>query len=242
MTAGLEDPGYYLIGAGRRVFEKGIGFRPSWRSLPARLNARLGVGLYVGAILALTAVILAVVVATLSAASLGIAWLILLAVLALLPATEAATAFVNRAVSDIFGARLLPGLELADGVPEHLRTMVVMPTLMTDEASLHEDIERLEVHYLASVGGELHFALLLDGVDCRPGDGAGRRPPSDARRRRHNAAEPHPRPGAERRPLLPFPSSPRLRARRRPLDGMGAQTRQAARAEPASARRDRYDI
>ena len=162
----VHDPGYYLIGDGRRMFEKAIGFRPSLRSLPARLNARLGVGLYVGAILALAAIILAVLVATVGGTSLSIWWVALLAPLSLLPAIEIATAFVNRAVSDIFGAKLLPGLELAHGVPEHLRTMVVMPTLMTDEASLNEDIERLEVHYLASLGGELHFALLLDGVDA----------------------------------------------------------------------------
>lgn len=60
----------------------------------------------------------------------------------------------------------LPGLELADGVPTDLRTLVAVPTLLTSEADLLEQIERLEVHHLAGAGGDLSFALLSDGVDA----------------------------------------------------------------------------
>ncbi len=44
--------------------------------------------------------------------------------------------------------------------------MVVMPTLLTTPASIREHIERLEIHYLASPDGELHFALLSDWTDA----------------------------------------------------------------------------
>ena len=86
--------------------------------------------------------------------------------MALLPASEIATALVNRAVTWSFGATILPGLELADGVPDKLRTLVAIPTLLTSEADLIEQIERLEVHHLAGTGGDITFALLLDGVDA----------------------------------------------------------------------------
>ena len=54
----------------------------------------------------------------------------------------------------------------ASGVPAHLRTLVAVPTLLTTAAAIDEQIERLEVHYLASPEGELYFALLSDWTDA----------------------------------------------------------------------------
>ena len=84
-----------------------------------------------------------------------------------LPATEVATALVNRAMTWSFGATTLPGpraLERASR--QSLRTLVAVPTLLTSEADLLEQVERLEVHHLAGAGGDLCFALLSDGVDA----------------------------------------------------------------------------
>src|SRR5208282_3853768 len=74
-------------------------------------------------------------------------------------------ALVNRAVTSAFGARTLPAMELGHGVPSSLRTIVVVPTLLTTRAELEEQIERLEVHYLASQDGDIRFALLSDWAD-----------------------------------------------------------------------------
>ena len=100
----------------------------------------------------------------------------LLAALGAIPAIDLAVALVNRVVTVWFGTAILPGLELRDGIPPDLRTMVVVPTLLTTEAALEEQIERLEIHYLASPEGEVHFALLSDWTDAatehEAGDGA----------------------------------------------------------------------
>ena len=93
-------------------------------------------------------------------------WLTLLAIIGFIPATEVATALVNRVVTCSFGAVTLPGLELTDGVPPSLRTLVVIPTLLTSEADIIEQIERLEVHYLGGAHGDLTFAILTDGLDA----------------------------------------------------------------------------
>ena len=82
------------------------------------------------------------------------------------PAIDAAVALVNRAVACGFGATLLPALELRDGVPAHLRTLVAVPTLLTTPDAIEEQIERLEIHHLASPEGDLHFALLSDWIDA----------------------------------------------------------------------------
>src|SRR5207247_24388 len=93
-------------------------------------------------------------------------WLALLALLGLIPSIDAAMALVNRSVTRELGATILPGLELRDGVPSHLRTMVAVPILLTTQAALEGQIERLEIHHLASPEGELYFALLSDWTDA----------------------------------------------------------------------------
>ena len=108
--------------------------------------------------------------------------LALLALLGLIPAVDVAVALVNRAVTRGFGATMLPGLALRDGVPAHLRTMVVVPTLLTTPESIETQIERLEVHYLAASHGEVHFALLSDWTDAAT---------RDYRRRRRAPADRH---------------------------------------------------
>ena len=85
----------------------------------------------------------------------------LLGVLGLVPAIDAAVAVVNRCVTRGFGATPLPALELRSGVPAHLRTLVAVPTLLTTASAIEEQIERLEVHYLASPEGELQFRTAL---------------------------------------------------------------------------------
>ena len=82
------------------------------------------------------------------------------------PSVDAAIALVNRAVTRGLGATILPGLALRDGIPSHLRTMIVVPALLTTRAAIEEHIERLEIHHLASPDVELHFALLSDWTDA----------------------------------------------------------------------------
>ncbi|SBV90504.1 Protein NdvB [uncultured Alphaproteobacteria bacterium] len=172
----VGDPGYHLIAEGRRALERAIGFRPSARLWISRLSIRLGIRGYVLAIFAVTALILAFAAGMLAALGVGVAWLAAFAVLGFVPASDVATALVNRAVTWNFGASALPGLELANGVPESLRTLVAVPTLLGNEADLREQIERLEVHHLAGAGGELAFALLADGVDAEHEELAGDAP------------------------------------------------------------------
>jgi cyclic beta-1,2-glucan glucanotransferase len=162
----VGDPGYHLISEGRSVLERTIGFRPSLRLQICRVGIRLGIGFYSGAILLGTTMLLGLSLWLIWSSGFGLGWLALLALIGFVPATEVATALFNRAVTSTFGAQILPGLELKDGVPQSLRTLVVVPTLLTSESDLLQQVERLEVHHLAGVGGDLAFALLSDGLDA----------------------------------------------------------------------------
>jgi cyclic beta-1,2-glucan synthetase len=160
-----RDPGYHLIAGGRPAFEKAIGFRAPLSSWPRRFNAALGIGGYIVIVLVAAAVLLCLPLLALEPV-ISPAWLILFALLGLIPALDAAVPLVNRAVTREIRARILPGLELSDGVPPHLRTLVAVPTLLTSQAGIEEQIERLEIHHLASQEGDLYFALLSDWTDA----------------------------------------------------------------------------
>ena len=44
--------------------------------------------------------------------------------------------------------------------------MIVVPTLLTSQETIREQVERLEMHYLANSDGDLRFALLSDWMDA----------------------------------------------------------------------------
>jgi cyclic beta-1,2-glucan synthetase len=175
VAAGREHhPGYYLISEGRHALETKLGFRAPVRDWIARANAAAGIKGYLGTIAVVTALIVACGLFGIAGAQVGGWTLFILAMLAIIPAMDAAVAIVNRVVTTAIGPAMIPALELHDGVPPSLRTIVVMPTLLTTRAEIDEQLERLEVHYLASPDGELYFALLSDWIDSAtetaPGD------------------------------------------------------------------------
>ena len=161
-----SDPGYYLIAQGRRDFEDELGFHVPWRRRLLRLYVRAAEPGYLGTIVVLTAIILALPLMHAREMGLSAKYLALLAVLAAVPASDIAIAFLNRAITDLLGPRTLARLELRDGVPEELRTIIAVPTLLTSKDAIKEHIDRLEVHYLANPAGDLRFALLSDWIDA----------------------------------------------------------------------------
>jgi cyclic beta-1,2-glucan synthetase len=162
-----SDPGYHLIAGGRWAFEDLVGFRRPWSTWPARLNRAFGVSAYATAIGLVTAILLALPLLALGWAGAGWIWLVGIAALGAIPAGDAAVALINRGTAFGFSAAPLPALELLYGVPASLRTLVAVPTLLTTPAAIEEQIERLEIHHLASPDGNLHFALLSDWTDSR---------------------------------------------------------------------------
>lgn len=160
------DTGYHLIGGGRADFEAEIGYHPRQRRWRVRLHRMNRIGYYAGAIAAAALILLAAPLFALAAMGVGAGALWLLGVLGAIPAIDASVALVNRAVGFGFHANLLPALELAGGIPAHLRTLVAVPTLLTTPEAIEQQIEGLEIHHLASPEGDLHFALLSDWLDA----------------------------------------------------------------------------
>ena len=102
------------------------------------------------------------------------ATLLVFGLLASGPAFDLAIQLINAAVTRRLRPARLPRLELRGGVPPTLRTLVAVPTLLTTLEEIAEQVDRLEVHYLANPEDELRFALLSDWRDAAaeelPGD------------------------------------------------------------------------
>lgn len=166
VTARAADPGYHLIAEGRSSLEQHIGFHPPFSLRLDRLQRSMGLNGYIGSIVLIAVGLLALALWPLASYGVDPVLIVLLALAGFFPASEVATALVNRTVTRSIGAISLPALEFKDGIPAAQRTLVVIPTLLTGEADLLEQIERLEVHHLSGNGGDLSFALLIDGLDA----------------------------------------------------------------------------
>ena len=160
------EPGYHLISRGRPAFERELGYRIPGRRWLLRLYMKMAVPGYLATIAVVTAFILVWPLWHAREGGIAVRGLLLLGLLAAVPASDLAIALINRLVMGVLGPRRLPRMELRDGIPADLRAIVVMPTLLTTPEEIAEHVERLEVHYLANSEGELRFALLSDWLDA----------------------------------------------------------------------------
>ncbi len=157
--------GYYLVDAGRRKLEAALGYRPTLFQFVGRaLQARPTLS-YLGAI---GLVILSIVLALLRY-ELGTdagAWRsVALFLLLLIPSVTLGVSVVNWVVTHATPPRLLPKLQLEQGVPPDLATFVVVPALLSGRAEVDSLLDQLEQHYLRNPDDNLHFALLTDFSD-----------------------------------------------------------------------------
>ncbi|HKJ95253.1 MAG TPA: glucoamylase family protein [Gammaproteobacteria bacterium] len=160
------EVGYHLIGAGRAAFERRVGFRPTLRQRFRRLYVRNAAAAYLGTIALLTLLVLALAVYPALASGSGGYPLLLIGLVALLPASDIAVGFVNQAVTLLLPPRHLPRLELPAGVPADSRTMVVVPTMLRSVEDAEDQVVQLETHYLSNADGDVYFALLTDWSDA----------------------------------------------------------------------------
>ena len=161
------DPGFYLIGPGRRTLERALTCRVPIRTRIFRLNSRLGVLSYIGMIAIVTALVLAPVIIASTYLNVAVWVLAALAVAALVPASDVAVAIVNRIITRHVGPTLLPSMALRDGVPADLATIIVVPTILGDMDDIARQVERLEVHHLSNPDANFCYALLSDWRDWK---------------------------------------------------------------------------
>ena len=157
--------GYYLIGNGRRQFERSVDWTPSPSQRLRRWFFRFATPGYLGTIGLATVLIVAAAVRYAYVHGWRDAALFVVALLVMIPASELVIQVIQYIISRLIPPRRLPRLEL-DRVPADCRTMVIVPTILDSAAQAQELIAHLEVQALGNVDPHIHFALLTDFRDA----------------------------------------------------------------------------
>jgi cyclic beta-1,2-glucan synthetase len=166
--------GYYLAEAGVWKLEKKFNYRPSLKEQVRRLILAHPTLIYLGVLILLTTGFLVPILYY--AQWLGAQpWvLLLIGAAALTPISDSCFSLLNLVISRIVEPRILPKLNLENGIPNEGRTLVVVPTMLASRAWVSKMIEGLEVRFLANQDPNLYFALLSDFTDgtasAMPGD------------------------------------------------------------------------
>ena len=161
-----QHVGYYLIDKGRPALEEAVRCRTR---LAKRLKQRVrqhAAGMYLSAIVVLAVWGAVALFFGLRADNAGPVVSTVAALIALIPLLSVSSGAVNFIVSLLVTPRQLPKLELASGIGENQRAMVVVPMLLSSTADIAENLGTLERNYLGNTDSRLCFALLSDFADA----------------------------------------------------------------------------
>ena len=153
--------GFYLVGDGRVLLERQIHYRPPISEWLRRvILAAPDIYYLVGIELLTFAIIAFLVIGARAPVSLVVALILLF-----LPAAEAAWGAMNQITVSFLRPRTLPRLDFSEGIPRECATLVVVPTLLLNEAYVRRMVAELEIRFLGNRDSHLYFALLTDAPD-----------------------------------------------------------------------------
>ena len=158
--------GYYLSGKGREHLERAVAMRVTAPEAVRRAVRRAALPTYLGSIAAITAGLTAALAVRAFEDEVALPLVVALAALLAVAASELAVGMVNWLATLLVTPQPLPRMDFSHGIPMASRTMVVVPTMLVDSASLEALLEALEVRFLANRDEHLHFSLLTDFEDA----------------------------------------------------------------------------
>lgn len=158
--------GYYLIDGGVALLEKKFGYRPRLVEWLKRTVLKHPTGIYVGLFSFLTLMIVALFVLLTLAHGAGLPIIAVFTIVSIIPASDLAMSVLNWDLTILIPPRILPQIDMSTGVTPDAKTIVVMPVLLADEASVAGLLERLEVDHLANNDANIYYALLSDLKDA----------------------------------------------------------------------------
>ena len=169
----LGHVGYWLVDGGRSALEARLGYRARGLERVRRAVRRWPTASWLTSVALFTAAPLALVERYVAGAGARPLTVALALLLSLVPASVVAITFLQCVLARLLPPRALPQLDFGKGLPEGLKTLVVIPTLLGYAQDVEEMLRTIELHYLANPDPRLQFALLTDYVDSQtPPEGA----------------------------------------------------------------------
>jgi len=158
--------GFHLIDQGLRDLERVTGKRLGMRARLEQAAGRAPLLLYLGTITLITLVLAGGLLVAARWEGVARGALVPMGILALLAASQLAVATVNWLATLIAPPHPLPRMDFSEGVPTHSRTLVVVPSMLTNPGGVEGLLESLEVAFLANRDGNVRFGLLTDLSDA----------------------------------------------------------------------------
>jgi len=172
LSSEAQDPqtrhaAYYLLADGVSRLEADTHARVPLRIRVIRALRSNATGVYLTGITTLALCFLAL--------ALGLAWdggvrsptlLVLLGAMAMFPLGELSIQIVNALVISLLPPEPLPKMDFKDGIPAENATLVTVPMLLSSRKVVEQQIEKLEVRFLANRESNLYFSLLSDFTDA----------------------------------------------------------------------------
>ncbi|MCX5876961.1 MAG: glycosyl transferase, partial [Deltaproteobacteria bacterium] len=89
-----------------------------------------------------------------------------LVLLLLIPVSQLAIEVVNYLITRFLPPRTLPKMDFEkSGIPDAFRTLVVVPMMLVNAETIRDEVEKLEIRYLANKEANLFFSLFSDYTD-----------------------------------------------------------------------------
>ncbi|WP_081669204.1 GH36-type glycosyl hydrolase domain-containing protein [Photobacterium halotolerans] len=158
--------GYYLIGDGFELLKKSA----RTRSFPLPGNKKIKILLvgmaHVGAIFIMALLFCFGLLSEAHKAGFN-GWQVwLMGGLLLLAGSQLSSLVVNWLTTLLVPPHPLPRMDYSSGLPQEMRTLVVIPSMLCSSQSVESLLETLEVHFLGNRDTHLYFALLTDFTDA----------------------------------------------------------------------------
>ncbi|MFN2116053.1 MAG: GH36-type glycosyl hydrolase domain-containing protein [Candidatus Promineifilaceae bacterium] len=166
-TACENHVGYYLVGDGLCQLEQKLAYQP-----PRQIRLRRWflqshpAFLYLGSVTCLTLFSFLFLWVYLWYVNSSPQAFWVAGVLLLIPLFSVAISQATWLMTQLVKPRVLPKIAFEDGIPDSCRTMIVVPSLLGDEAEVSTLLQQVELHYLSNNDANITFALLTDFCDA----------------------------------------------------------------------------
>lgn len=160
--------GFYLIDNGLHELKTKVQVHLSASEVLMKIGSQHSLGVYLGLILLLTLVFTAglIMITQSQPQDISGALLILTGILALISTSQLSITLVNWLATLFVHPHPLPRMDFSAGIPDQSRTLVVVPSMLTNPRSVDDLVEAMEVRFLANQDSNLYFALLTDFGDA----------------------------------------------------------------------------
>ena len=149
--------GYYLIDKGRQeLLESLLGRKVKFLSNNQKIIRYIAIKIIISLVLAFSLGFY------IYAQTANVFFSIITAILLYLPIEIIFMQILQYILGKVIKPKLIPKMDLQNGVPKEDATFVVIPTIITKEEKLKEMMKKLEVYYIANKSDNIYFALLAD--------------------------------------------------------------------------------